>query len=246
MELLVPPAGAPVRSVSGCFRGPWTPAPRNGPPCKVWLRARRASKGQAASTRVVGLSNCITVLVILSMSLLQVVRRDVAPLCTLGVIVSNLLTKGLKLLVRQTLPDSVWRRPDLSSRDVRDPGFPSSHTSNMTFISVYFALYLWLHLGYPPGNSALVATVPSMTMAFARIQDKDHTLPQTLAGLVWGACLGMWWALIGPRLRGILEWAHPQPWALVVLCFFVGLPMFTKPLGIRVPRPEFVRWRRAR
>ncbi|CAJ1364066.1 unnamed protein product [Effrenium voratum] len=175
-----------------------------------------------------------------------VVRRDVAPLCTLGVIVSNLLTKGLKLLVRQTLPDSVWRRPDLSSRDVRDPGFPSSHTSNMTFISVYFALYLWLHLGYPPGNSALVATVPSMTMAFARIQDKDHTLPQTLAGLVWGACLGMWWALIGPRLRGILEWAHPQPWALVVLCFFVGLPMFTKPLGIRVPRPEFVRWRRAR
>ena len=26
----------------------------------------------------------------------------------------------------------------------------------------------------------------------------------------------------------------------------VGLPMFTKPLGIRVPRPEFVRWRRAR
>ncbi|CAL1174057.1 unnamed protein product [Cladocopium goreaui] len=169
-----------------------------------------------------------------TMSFLQVVRREVAPLGTLGVIVANFLTKGLKLLVKRYGPEFLWRRPKESTRKAGDPGFPSSHTSNMTFISVYFALYLWLHLNWLPERSLLVALIPSSAMAAARICDKDHTVQQTIAGVLWGALLGLWWALIGPRLRGILEWAQPQPWALVVLCFVVGLPMFTKPLGLRL------------
>eukprot|EP00435_Cladocopium_sp_Y103_P051903 s876_g16.t1 len=142
-------------------------------------------------------------------------------------------------------PEVLWRRPKESTRKAGDPGFPSSHTSNMTFISVYFALYLWLHLNWLPERSLLVALIPSSAMAAARICDKDHTLQQTIAGVIWGALLGLWWALIGPRLRGILEWAQPQPWALVVLCFVVGLPMFTKPLGLRLlPRSRTRRARR--
>ena len=172
--------------------------------------------------RVVGLSNVITVAVILTMSILQVLRREVAPLGTLGVIVANIVTKALKQLVKRTLPASIWRRPEGSRRDsMKDPGFPSSHTSNMTFISVYFALYLGLHLGCPFKKAVFVAILPSGAMAAARIWDKDHTIQQTLGGVAWGCCMGLWWALIGPRLRGILEWAQPQPWALVVLCFGV-------------------------
>lgn len=37
-----------------------------------------------------------------------------------------------------------------------------------SFISVYFALYLWLHLGLPPQQSILVAVIPSFAMAAAR------------------------------------------------------------------------------
>ncbi|CAK9036087.1 4-dihydroxy-2-butanone 4-phosphate synthase (DHBP synthase) [Durusdinium trenchii] len=183
---------------------------------------------------LVGWSNLLTVLVILTMSLLQVLKREVAPLCTLGVILANFITKGLKILVKcLDSTGTLWRRPSNSRRAPEDPGFPSSHTSIMTFISVYFALYLWLHLGYPFFRAALVAVLPSGFMAAARIRDQDHTLQQTIGGVLWGTCMGLWWALIGPRLRGILEWAEPQPWALVVLCFAVGLPIFTKPLVLR-------------
>eukprot|EP00931_Biecheleriopsis_adriatica_P106052 TRINITY_DN80563_c0_g1_i1.p1 TRINITY_DN80563_c0_g1~~TRINITY_DN80563_c0_g1_i1.p1 ORF type:complete len:279 (-),score=26.59 TRINITY_DN80563_c0_g1_i1:20-826(-) len=197
---------------------------------RTFVALQSQSDGERRRPGLIGFSNAITATVILTMSLLQVVRRDVAPLCTLGVIVANVITKALKLGVRQTLPASLWQRPAGSSRDSRDPGFPSSHTSIMTFVSVYFALYLWLHLGLPCATAAFVAIVPSALMACARICDRDHTPAQTLGGLVWGCSLGLWWALIGPRLRGILEWAEPQPWAMVVLCFAVGLPMFTKPL----------------
>lgn len=197
--------------------------------------AQTSVKAATAKTaQIIGFSNLITVMVILTMSFLQVVRREVAPLGTLGVIVANFLTKGLKLLVKRYGHEFLSRRPKESTRKAGDPGFPSSHTSNMTFISVYFALYLWLHLNWLPERSLLVALIPSSAMAAARICDKDHTLQQTIAGVLWGALLGLWWALIGPRLRGILEWAQPQPWALVVLCFVVGLPMFTKPLGLRL------------
>mmetsp|Transcript_42207 Transcript_42207/g.98520 ORF Transcript_42207/g.98520 Transcript_42207/m.98520 type:complete len:275 (-) Transcript_42207:186-1010(-) len=225
------------RLVNGpsAVRRRWVPMDRKRYLCKsgaTSMHARRVSEGAP----VVGVSNCITVLVILTMSILQVLRREVAPLCTLGVIVANIVTKALKQVVKQTLPPSVWRRPLGSRRDSsKDPGFPSSHTSIMTFISVYFALYLGLHLGWPFREAALVAVLPSGTMAAARIWDKDHTIQQTLGGVAWGCCMGMWWALIGPRLRGILEWAEPQPWALVILCFGVGLPMFTKPLGVKLP-----------
>ena len=53
---------------------------------------------------------------------------------------------------------------------------------------VYFALYFWLHLGYPLQNSLLVALIPSGSMAFARIKDQDHTLQQTIGGVLWGTC----------------------------------------------------------
>eukprot|EP00434_Breviolum_minutum_P013651 symbB.v1.2.012035.t1/scaffold756.1/size166813/5 len=204
---------------------------RGNTPSWRHLRSRRFAKPGETGAPIIGFSNLITVLVILTMSCLQVLRREVAPLGTIGVIVANFLTKGLKLLIKRLGPESLWKRPAESTRDPLDPGFPSSHTSNMSFISVYFALYLWLHLGLPPQQSILVAVIPSFAMAAARIWDKDHTLQQTIGGVLWGASLGTWWALIGPRLRGILEWAQPQPWALVVLCFAVGLPMFTKPLG---------------
>ncbi|CAE8725755.1 unnamed protein product [Polarella glacialis] len=174
------------------------------------------------------------------MSILQLVRRDMAPLCTLGVIAANVLTKALKLGVKMALPPVIWQRPVGSTRNEEDPGFPSSHTSIMTFVCVYFAIYFRLHLGYSFAFATLVAIGPSSLMAAARIWDKDHTPLQTLAGLVWGSSLGAWWALIGPRLRGILEWAEPQPWAMVVLCFAVGLPMFTKPLGVRLPGSPFL------
>ena len=218
----------------------------------AWTLGRRlsgVSRANQSSDRPdrapVVVSNLITVTVILTMSLLQVLRREVAPLCTLGVIVANIVTKGLKQLVMRTLPASVWRRPEGSRRDSsKDPGFPSSHTSIMTFISVYFALYLGLHLGCPFKKAVVVAVLPSGTMAAARIWDKDHTIQQTIGGVAWGCCMGMWWALIGPRLRGILEWAEPQPWALVVLCFGVACLQFAmldssrlqKGLSINAPR----------
>ena len=50
------------------------------------------------------------------------------------------------------------------------------------------ALYLWLHLGMKLWQAALVAILPSGAMACARIWDQDHTLQQTLGGVVWGAC----------------------------------------------------------
>ncbi|CAK9116618.1 unnamed protein product [Durusdinium trenchii] len=201
------------------LRRPPAPPPR-------WRRSRRRASGEQRGDQwapLVGWSNLLTVLVILTMSLLQVLKREVAPLCTLGVILANFITKGLKILVKcLDSTGTLWRRPSNSRRAPEDPGFPSSHTSIMTFISVYFALYLWLHLGYPFFRAALVAVLPSGFMAAARIRDQDHTLQQTIGGVLWGTCMGLWWALIGPRLRGILEWAEPQPWALVVLCFAVA------------------------
>eukprot|EP00933_Yihiella_yeosuensis_P037508 TRINITY_DN31478_c0_g1_i1.p1 TRINITY_DN31478_c0_g1~~TRINITY_DN31478_c0_g1_i1.p1 ORF type:complete len:174 (-),score=23.23 TRINITY_DN31478_c0_g1_i1:98-619(-) len=159
----------------------------------------------------------------------------------MGVIFANLVTKALKFGIKQVGPERLWRRPEESTRNLdSDPGFPSSHTSIMTFVSVYFALYLALHLGCATRVSVAVAIGPSLLMALARIWDKDHTPLQTLGGVVWGSFLGTAWALIGPRFRGILEWAQPQPWAMVILCFAVGLPMFTKPLGVILPGSQIL------
>merc|ERR1712187_251 len=96
-------------------------------------------------------------------------------------------TKLLKLIVQRTCPASMWMRPASSSRDsLKDPGFPSSHTSMMTFISVYFAWYLHIHRDWGSSGTAVVAVVPPLLMAGARIWDADHTLLQTIAGVIWG------------------------------------------------------------
>ena len=109
-------------------------------PCHAWPAAmcrppRCQRHALGPREKPLGLSNIITVLVILTMSSLQVLRREVAPLGTIGVIASNFLAKALKLLVKSSCPRSLWQRPEGSTREKSDPGFPSSHTSNMTFIS---------------------------------------------------------------------------------------------------------------
>lgn len=174
----------------------------------------------------------ITAVVIMGMSLLQVVRRDIAPLCTMGVIAANVLTKALKLLLQRLLPPVVWERPTTSSRDsATDPGFPSSHTTIMTFVSVYFAWYLYALRGWGIEPAGLLATVPSVLMACARVWDEDHTAAQTAGGLACGLAMGLGWAAVVSAWGGAaLERGEPMPWAMVAVCFAVGLPMFCKPL----------------
>mmetsp|Transcript_7404 Transcript_7404/g.13176 ORF Transcript_7404/g.13176 Transcript_7404/m.13176 type:complete len:253 (+) Transcript_7404:104-862(+) len=175
----------------------------------------------------VGLSNAITAVVVLTMSLLQVLLRE-ATVCTVGVIFTNLGTKVLKHGLQRVAPPHLWRRPQGSSRNYEsDPGFPSSHTTNMTFVSMFFATLLHTKWTCSLPLAATVALVPSVSMAVARIWDRDHTFLQTLGGLVWGAILGWCWALRGPQFDGMLAW---QSWVLVALCFAVGLPMFLRPL----------------
>ena len=88
-------------------------------------------------------------------------------------------------LVRQCL----WVGCDSPARHSyphRPPRWRQDDFSGLT--EVYFALYLWLHLGYPFFRAALVAVLPSGFMAAARIRDQDHTLQQTIGGVLWGTC----------------------------------------------------------
>mmetsp|Transcript_26122 Transcript_26122/g.60912 ORF Transcript_26122/g.60912 Transcript_26122/m.60912 type:complete len:278 (+) Transcript_26122:172-1005(+) len=209
-------------------------------PATVVTAAAQDSNNDA-TLNIVGVSNAITAGVILIMSLLQVILREPASLCTFGVILTNIGTKLVKHGMQRVAPASVWRRPEGSRRDSnRDPGFPSSHTSNMTFIAVFFARYLHLEWSHGILGCMCLAIVPSVSMAIARIWDRDHTKLQTFGGLVWGALLGSTWASKGPRLEGMPEW---QSWVIVLLCFAVGLPMFVKPL--RRSRSAVPRARRA-
>lgn len=194
--------------------------------------------GESLSVAVI--SKALTVATVFSMSILQVVWRDIAPVCTLGVIAANIMTKALKLAVREVLPPVVWRRPAESHRDSnRDPGFPSSHTSNMAFVCYYFSWYLRVNSAWGLSAAAALAVLPPAIMAAARMWDRDHTPLQTFGGLVCGWTLGAAWVSAAHTWVGR---GGPQPWGMVSLCYLVGLPMFLRPL-FKKARPGVARRR---
>mmetsp|Transcript_54951 Transcript_54951/g.158066 ORF Transcript_54951/g.158066 Transcript_54951/m.158066 type:complete len:131 (-) Transcript_54951:17-409(-) len=86
--------------------------------------------------------------------------------------------------------------------------------------------------------AVLFAAVPSVGMAAARICDEDHTPAQTVGGVFVGAALAKLWALSVTTLLGAdaLARGEPAPWAMVLVVFAVGLPMFVWPLPVKVAR----------
>jgi len=206
--------------------------------------AAMAARGiqRPPSLKVAFASKVLTAAIVFSMSILQVLRRDIVPICSLGVIAANVVTKALKLAVRRALPPAVWMRPAGSHRDSScDPGFPSSHTSNLAFLSFHFAWYFRMHCGWAMPAAVVLTVLPPVVMAAARIWDKDHTIAQTVGGLVCGWALGAAWvAAINAWVGESLKHGEPQPWSMVALCYVVGLPMFIRPL-LKKSRPAALR-----
>lgn len=138
-------------------------------------------------TEVVGKSATSVVSAALFISLLW--RRD-AQVVTIfvGAVWNGILSKILKLVIRQPRPKKLLLMSESSVKDKpSDPGMPSSHAMSLSFIGTSFLLNF-----RQPLAIIFIALYTSLALIY-RIKMNLHTKEQVLVGTFLGALHGVFW-----------------------------------------------------
>jgi dolichyldiphosphatase len=168
-----------------------------------------------------------------SVLLALVFKRDEAVFTyVLGGACSSFASKFLKMMIMQARPTKL--KPD--------PGMPSSHSTNLFFLSMY------LHFTLPTSPGCQLARVGSLLGAVVlsahRVRANHHTVAQIVAGAVLGTSLAFVWTqkmdpLLLPRIRKLL-WMMGDTNVLCLSILLSGVAVLAMGPGDRMWKAKFV------
>jgi len=137
-----------------------------------------------------------------------------------GAIVTTIIAKTLKVIIRQPRPDSIPSPPTSPEkrREKVTYGMPSTHSSSIIFFATYITLQLFSsslpQLAILFLSAAVIVT--ALSVVWSRVELGHHTRGQVIAGMVLGLLCGLgwdawwwrWWKpwLVGMKLDGRFGW----------------------------------------
>ena len=148
----------------------------------------------------------------------------------------KLACKHISIWLGHDSKTAFWRRPAGSARNPDSPGFPSSHTANSA--SVWIFLMKGLEFEY----GLFYAISIAVGMALGRVSDENHTIFQTVAGLLLGTVLGVSFANQIPMIEKMeKEWEYWRYVTFAALLGAVGYVVKTLPKMIHSLKYKFLR-----